>query len=95
MPWRQFAYLNAFFASLCTVIVCAFIHFVTGSARVALLAACFHFGCGFVLLLSVISEDIMPGYTLMLGAMALAGVWFDRPSHGRVVLVCASSPWAG
>ena len=89
VPWRQFAYLNAFFASLCTVIVYAFVHRVTGSARVALLAACFHFGCGFILLLSVISEDIMPGYTLMLGAMALAGLWFDRPSHGRVVLVGA------
>ncbi|MCA0248225.1 MAG: hypothetical protein LCH93_16555 [Proteobacteria bacterium] len=89
VPWRQLAYLNAFFASLCTVIVYAFVRCVTANARVAALAACFHFGSGFVLLLSVISEDIMPGYTLVLGAMALAGLWFDRPSHGRVVLVGA------
>ena len=49
------------------VVVYAFVHRLTGSARVAALAACFHFGCGFVLLLAVISEDIMPGYTLVLG----------------------------
>ncbi len=89
VPWRQFAWLNAFFASLATTIVYAFVHRVTGSARAAALAAGFHFGCGFVLLLSVISEDIMPGYTLVLGAMALAGLWFDRPGHRHVVLVAA------
>ena len=89
VPWRQFAWLNAFFASLATVIVYAFVHRLTGSVRAAALAAAFHLGCGFVLLLSVISEDIMPGYTLVLGAMALAGLWFDRPTHLRVALVGA------
>ena len=89
MPWRQFAWLNAFFASLATVIVYAFVHRLTGSVRAAALAAAFHLGCGFVLLLSVISEDIMPGYTLVLGAMALAGLWFDRPTYLRVALVGA------
>ena len=89
VPWRQFACLNAFFASLATVIVYAFVHRLTGSVRAAALAAAFHLGCGFVLLLSVISEDIMPGYTLVLGAMALAGLWFDRPTHLRVALVGA------
>ena len=89
MPWRQFAWLNAFFASLATTIIYAFVHRLTGSARAAALAAVFHFGCGFVLLLSVISEDIMPGYALVLGAMALAGLWFDRPTHARVALVAA------
>ena len=89
VPWRQLAWLNAFFASLATVIVYVFVYRLTGSARAAVLAACFHFGCGFVLLLSVISEDIMPGYTLVLAAMALAGLWFDRPTYGRVALVGA------
>jgi hypothetical protein len=89
VPWRQLAWLNAFFASLATVVVYAFIHRLTGSARAAALAACFHLGCGFVLLLAVISEDIMPGYTAVLAAMALAGLWFDRPTHGRVALVGA------
>ena len=89
VPWKQFAYLNALWASLAIVFVYAFVHRVTGSARAAALAACFHFGCGFFLLLAVISEDIMPGYTLVLGAMVLAGLWFDRPSHRRVALVGA------
>ena len=89
MPWKQFAYLNAFWASLCVVFVYAFVHRVTASIWAAALAACFHFGCGFFLLLAVISEDIMPGYTLVLGAMVLAGLWFDRPSHRRVALVGA------
>ena len=87
VPWRQFAWLNAFFASLATVIVYGFVHHLTGRALAAALAACFHFGCGFVLLLSVISEDIMPGYTLVLGAMALAALWFDRPTYLRVGVV--------
>ena len=51
----------------------------------AALAALFHLGCGFVLLLAVINEDIMPGYTLVLVAMLLAGLWFDRPTAARVV----------
>ena len=37
----------------------------------------------------MISEDIMPGYTLVLAAMALAGLWFDRPTIARVALVGA------
>ena len=73
VPWRQFAWLNAVFASLATVIVYAFVHRLTGSVRAAVLAACFHFGCGFVLLLSVISEDIMPGYALVLDRQILGG----------------------
>ena len=87
VPWKQLAYLNAFWASLCSVIVYAFIHRATQSARAAVLATLFHFGCGFVLLLAVISEDIMPGYALVLGAMALAGLWFERPNYARVVIV--------
>ena len=89
VPWKQFAYLNALWASLAVVFVYAFVRRVTGSAWAAVLAACFHFGCGFFLLLALISEDIMPGYTLVLGAMVLAGLWFDRPGHRRVALVGA------
>ena len=87
MPWKQFAYLNAFWASLGTVVVYAFVHRLTGSAAVAALSSVFHLGCGFVLLLSVISEDIMPGYVLVLGSMALAGLWFDRPTWKRIAVV--------
>ncbi|MDP2332813.1 MAG: hypothetical protein Q8M19_19165 [Reyranella sp.] len=89
VPWKQFAYLNAFWASLCIVFVYAFVHRATQSARAAVLASVFHFGCGFFLLLAVISEDIMPGYALVFGAMALAGLWFDRPTYARVAIVAA------
>lgn len=89
VPWKQFAYLNAFWASLGTVVVYAFVHRLTTSAAVAALSSVFHLGCGFVLLLSVISEDIMPGYVFVLASMALAGLWFDRPTWKRIALVGA------
>ena len=85
--WQQFAYLNAFWASLCITFVYAFIHRVTASAAAAALAACLHLGSGYFLLLATINEDIMPGYTIVFAAMALAGLWFDRPTWRRVALV--------
>ena len=64
----------------------AFVQRLTGELRIAAaLAALFHLGCGFVLLLAVISEDIMPGYALVLVSMLLAGLWFDRPTARRVI----------
>jgi hypothetical protein len=87
VAWKQFAYLNAFWASLAVAAVYGFAHRLSGEARVAAFAALFHLGCGFVLLLAVINEDIMPGYTLVLIAMLLAGLWFDKPTHGRVIVV--------
>ncbi|HYX03221.1 MAG TPA: hypothetical protein VE963_14115, partial [Reyranella sp.] len=89
MAWKQFAYLNAFWASLAVAFVHGFIHRLTGNAWVAACAACFHLGCGFFLLLAVINEDIMPGYTLVLGATALAALWFDRPTNTRAAIVAA------
>ncbi len=87
VAWKQFAYLNAFWASLGVVVVYAFAHRVTGRATVAVLASLFHLGTGFFLLLATINEDIMPGYVLVLAAMALAGVWFERPTYKQVVIV--------
>jgi hypothetical protein len=89
VPWKQLAYINAFWASLCVVFVYAFVHRVTESVAASVLAALFHFGCGFFLLLAVISEDIMPGYAFVLGAMALAGLWFGRANYIHVVIVGA------
>lgn len=85
--WKQFAYLNAFWASVATAAVYGFAHRLSGAARIAVAAALFHLGTGFVLLLAVINEDIMPGYALVLVAMLLAGLWFDRPTWRRVVTV--------
>jgi hypothetical protein len=87
VAWKQFAYLNALWASLGVAAVYGFVHRLSGAPKVAALAALFHLGCGFVLLLSVINEDIMPGYTLVLIAMLLAGLWFDRPTYQRVIAV--------
>ena len=86
VPWKQFAYLNAFWASLGVAAVYGFVQRVTGQPGIAALAALFHLGCGFVLLLSLINEDIMPGYVLVLMAMLLAGLWFDQldPTEVRV-----------
>jgi hypothetical protein len=89
VAFKQFAYLNAFFASLAIVSVYAFVHRLTGSVVAATLAALFHFGTGFFLLLGVISEDIMPGYFLVLVSMLLAGLWFARPTYRQIVLVTA------
>ncbi|WP_428663809.1 hypothetical protein [Reyranella sp.] len=85
VAWKQFAYLNAFWASLGVAAVYGFVHRLTGEAKIAAPAALFHLGCGFVLLLAVINEDIMPGYTLVLASMLLAGLWFARPTVARVV----------
>ncbi|HEY6979723.1 hypothetical protein [Reyranella sp.] len=89
VAWKQFAYLNAFWAGLCIVFVYAFVHRLTGSALAAALAALFHLGCGTFLLLGVVNEDIMPAYAVLMGAMLPAGLWFDRPTHLRVALVAA------
>jgi len=85
--WKQFAYLNAFWASVGSVLVYVFAHRLTGSAIAAAAATVFHLGIGFVLLLSVINEDIMPGYVVMLGSMLLAALWFDRPTRRQVAVV--------
>jgi hypothetical protein len=87
IAWKQFAYLNAFWASVATAAVFAFVARLSGDLRVAALAALFHAGCGIVLLLSLINEDIMPAYALLLISMLLAASWFDRPTIRRVIAV--------
>jgi hypothetical protein len=47
----------------------------------------FHPGCGFVLLLAAINEDIMPGYMLVLASMPLAGMRNELPTATRVIAV--------
>jgi hypothetical protein len=89
VAFKQFAYLNAFFASLAVVFVYGFVHRLTGNVRAAIAAALFHLGTGFFLLLGVISEDIMPGYFLVLVSMLLAGLWFDRPTSRQIAGVSA------
>lgn len=87
VAYEQFAYLNAFFASLGCVFVYGFVHRLTGQVVVAVAATLFHFGTGFFLLLGVVSEDIMPGYVLVLASMLMAALWFDRPTWRQIVAV--------
>jgi hypothetical protein len=89
VAWKQLAYLNALWASVGSVLVYAFAHRLTRSAVAAAAATVFHLGTGFVLLLSVISEDIMPGYVVTLASMMLAALWFDRPTVRQVAIVGA------
>ena len=49
--WRQFAYLNAFWASIGSVFVYAFAYRLSGSPAASAGATVFHAGTGFVLLL--------------------------------------------
>ena len=86
-PRRQFTILNAASASLCTGVAYVLARALTGQRAVALIAALFHIACSFVLLLAITNEDIMPSYTLMFAAMALAAVWFAGPTAPRVVAV--------
>jgi hypothetical protein len=89
VAWKQFAYLNAFWASLGVVVVYGFVQRLTGSVAAAVLASLFHLGSGFFLLLATINEDIMPGYVIVLASMALAGLWFERPSYRQIGIVGA------
>src|SRR5262249_24561157 len=87
VAWKQFAYLNAFWAALAVAFVYGFALRLTDRVSVAVLTALFHLGCGTFLLLGVINEDIMPGYALVLGAVLMAGLWFDEPNYRRVAIV--------
>jgi hypothetical protein len=89
VPWKQLAVLNGLFAAIGTACVYLFVRELTGKTFAAILGALFHLGCGFVLLLAVISEDIMPGYVLVLASMLLAGLWFAAPTWRRIAVVGA------
>ena len=66
-----------------------FVRHLTRDRTIAWLAALFHLAGGFFLNLAISNEDIMPSYTLMFVAMALAGMWFVRPTVQRVAIVSA------
>jgi hypothetical protein len=86
-PRRQMTILNAASASLLLGLVYTFVRMVTGDRLIALAAALFHISCNGVLFLAIINEDIMPSYTVMFAAMALAALVFAEPTARRVVMV--------
>jgi len=86
-PRRQITVLNAISASLCISVVYLFVRAMIGDRIVALLTALFHLASSHVMFLAIVNEDIMPSYTVMFASMALAAIWFARPSAARVVAV--------
>jgi len=88
-PRHQLTVINAFSAALCLCIVYLLVRQLTGRRSIAWAAAAFNLSGAFFLNLAIINEDIMPSYTLMFASMALASVWFVRPTAWRVALVSA------
>jgi len=88
-PRRQLTILNAVSASLCTGMAYLLAHALTGDRIIAWLTGAFHLATSHVMFLAIVNEDIMPSYTVMFAAMALAAVWFARPTAARVVAVAA------
>jgi hypothetical protein len=83
-PRHQISIINAFFAAICLCIFYRLTLYLTGRRMVAWAAAAFHLAGAFFLNLAISNEDILPSYTVMLGAMALAVVWFAAPTWNRV-----------
>ena len=88
-PRRQLTILNAASAALCLGVVYLLVRALTGDRRVAWITALFHLASSYVLMLAISNEDIMPSYTITFAAMALAGVWFAKPTAARVIVVSA------
>jgi hypothetical protein len=86
-PRRQVTILNALCGAVCLGVVYALVRHLTQNRSIALLASFFHGASAFVLFLAITNEDIMPGYTIVFAAMALASVWFAHPTILRVLAV--------
>lgn len=86
-PRRQMTILNAISASFCVCVVYAMVRRLTGDRALAFIGSVFHVASSFVLFLAITNEDIMPSYTVLFASMALAAVWFARPTPLRIVIV--------
>ncbi|MCU0734559.1 MAG: hypothetical protein MUF20_03405 [Methylotetracoccus sp.] len=95
LAWKQMAVLNAAFAAAILGGVYGWISSLFDDRRVGLLTVLFYMGSGHFLTLAVINEDIMPSYFVLLAALILAGLWFERPTPGRIlaVAVMTSVAW--
>lgn len=86
-PRRQMTVLNALSASFCGCMVYALVRTLTDDRAIAFVTSAFHLGSSYVLFLAITNEDIMPSYTVLFASMALASVWFARPTTTRVAVV--------
>lgn len=87
--WRQLALVNVGFAAVATAIVYAMVRRLTARRDIALIATFFHLGGGYFLSLAISNEDILPSYTFVLAAMAMAAPGFREPSPARVAATAA------
>ena len=86
-PRRQITILNAVAASLSGGVAYLLARALTADRLVGLLTAAFHLATSHVMFLAIVNEDIMPGYTAMFAAMAMASVRFAAPTSARVAVV--------
>jgi hypothetical protein len=87
--WRQMAIINSAFAGVAAGFVYWMMRRLLGRRDIAVFAALFHLVGGFFLSLAISTEDILPSYTMVLAAMAMAAVWFAAPTLAQVVAVSA------
>jgi hypothetical protein len=85
--WRQLGLISVGFAACALAIVYWLVRRLTGRRDLAAIAVLVHLGSAFFLALGVSNEDILPSYTLVLAAMAMAALWFSAPSVRQVVVV--------
>ena len=85
--WRQMATVNTVFGGIAVAVVYWMVRRLTGRRDIAGIAALFHLGSAFFLSLAIMNEDIMPSYTLVLAAMAIAAVCFANPTIAQVASV--------
>lgn len=74
---KKIAVTNALFAGLAIGLTFLLLYHLTLDSKAAAAGAIFQLGCAFFLLLSTISEDVMPAYTFFVAAVAFA-IMFAR-----------------
>lgn len=87
--WKQLALLNVVFGAVNLVTLFVFVRWFTNRRDAAYASVLLAFGCGFFLVLATTNEDIMPTFTTVFIAMALAAAWFSAPSARQVAVVGA------
>ena len=85
--WQQLAVISVAFGALAVAIVYWLVRRLTNRRAIAALAALVHLGSAGFLSLAVSNEDIMPSYTVILAAMAMASMWFAAPTPRQVAAV--------
>jgi len=85
--WRQLGLISVVFAACSLAIIYWLVRRLTGRRDLAAIAVLVHLGSAFFLALGISNEDILPSYTLVLAAMAMAAVWFAAPSVWQIVVV--------